>query len=205
MPSRQEYEQGSVLQYRKPGDSKGRGSRRPFVRHVCWSRMDKFAGRPFRQLTNQPGFRLPRLCRNSSSRPSPIKRGARRDPGSPGFIEFFWVPDLITFVRNDVSEITTQSLSPGWRNQPLGETTNCRGTARRAPTQKKWEGSSRGTFFKRFPLVSDYGRFSWGGSEGRLFAKKEPLRWIRSNALLSVSAAAGRFDTDHVLLWTGFH
>ena len=45
--------------------------------------------------------RRKRLCHNSSSRPNPVKRGARRDPESPGFIAFFWIPDLTAFVRND--------------------------------------------------------------------------------------------------------
>ena len=33
--------------------------------------------------------RRKRQCHNSSSRPSPVKRGARRDPESPGFINLF--------------------------------------------------------------------------------------------------------------------
>jgi hypothetical protein len=35
-----------------------------------------------------------RLCRNSSSRPSPVERGASRDPGFGEFNLFFWIPDL---------------------------------------------------------------------------------------------------------------
>ena len=67
-------------------------------------------------------FRLARLCHNSSSRPSPVKRGARRDPESPGSIKFFWIQDLTSFVRNDVSEIATQSRKPesrSFRKPPL--------------------------------------------------------------------------------------
>ncbi len=35
-----------------------------------------------------------RLCHNSSSRPSPVKRGASRDPEVPEMMPFPWIPDL---------------------------------------------------------------------------------------------------------------
>jgi len=47
------------------------------------------------------GFRLSRLCHNSSSRPNPARRGTSRDPGPFGCMGVFWIPDLTAFVRND--------------------------------------------------------------------------------------------------------
>jgi hypothetical protein len=35
-----------------------------------------------------------RLCHNSSSRPSPVERGASRDPEVREMLPFPWIPDL---------------------------------------------------------------------------------------------------------------
>ena len=86
-----------------------------FVR-LAWHRFSPACTKLFQRAGRKPfsptSFRRKRLCHNASSRPSPVKRGARRDPESPGFINFFWLPDLTAFVRNDVSEITTQPRKP---------------------------------------------------------------------------------------------
>ena len=67
--------------------------------------------RPALCQKNHGAIQYPQPCRKPSSRPSPVKRDASRDPDAFGFIDIFRIPDLTALVRNDASGVATVSHS----------------------------------------------------------------------------------------------